>query len=383
MKLLSLLILLLFSFSAIGADITVAGFAFSGEFKSAQSRFPYTYKLFIDKKSRIKSYSMLISERARNIHNAELNFKAPENLVNLKASDRALMAVLVLTGETVGVEDYGDYYKTFVNLRGDALIFDYKNQTVLRSYPLSVVIFDASAERPGAERIKSFVDDLIRRDDGAGLISQFTKRLEQASLPSDATKTVQVHKAEVSGEALSVFPDTLRKSPAEVEAIVRDSLASILSEKMGISMLPSSIGHAVGGVMSLRLENGEDYKLKVGEGDYLIDVRLNKFVKKKISENDLGSSYVYGAYAGIKIYEPALNTTYFESDLKNGETAVIPAGQVSMEDFPAYQDTLRGMFLKFGNGLQTGDMKWLEKAAAEKNISSQVKKTREILRTCK
>lgn len=383
MKLLLLLALLFVSFSTIAADITVAGFAFSGDFKSAQSRFPYTYKLFVDKKGQRKSYSLLIGERSRNIYNGMLNFKTPESLVNLKSSDRALMAVLVLTGETVGVEEYGDYYKTFVNLRGDALIFDYKNQTVLRSYPLSVVIFDASADRPGAERIKLFVDDLIRRDDGAGLISQFNKRLEQATLPSEATKTVQVRKAEVSGEALAVFPDSLRKNPSEVEAVVRDSLASILSEKLGISMLPSSIGHAVGGVMSLRLENGEDYKLKVGEGDYLIDIYLNKFVKKKISENDLGSSYVYGAYAGIKIYEPALNTIYMESDLKNGETAVVPAGQVSVEDFPAYQDALRGMFLKFGHALQAGDLKWVEKAASEKNISSQIKKTQEMLRTCK
>ena len=146
-------------------------------------------------------------------------------------------------------------------------------------------------------------------------------------------------------------------------------------------MLPSSVGHA-GGVMSMRLENGDDYKLKVGEGDYLFDVNLNKFAKIQTSKNSVGSAYVYGAYMTVRFYEPALNTNYIQTNLKNGEVAVIPAGQISGDDFAGYQDAMRGLVLKFANAFEHPDSDWLGKAASANNIQNQMKTASEIIRKC-
>ena len=365
-------------------EVTIAGFAFAGDFKSAAERFPYTYKLFRDAKGQPKkSFSYLINDRMKLAANSLLEFRSAENTVNLKSGDQALMAVLVLTGETVATENFGTYHKTFVNLRGDALIFDYKGQTIVRSYPVSVALFDATPEKPTEVRISGFVEDLIRREDGRGLVTQFVRRMSDATLPKEGTKTVQVRKGEVLPEALALMPEALRKNKPAVDAMIADSFASVLSAKVGISMLPSSIGHAVGGVMSMRLENGDDYKLKVGEGDYLFDVTLNKFAKIKASESNVGTAYVYGAYTTIRFYEPALNTAYLESDIKNGETAVVPAGQISSDDFAAYQDAIRGLYLKLSDAFVEPGSKWIATAASAKNIESQLNSTREVLRICK
>ena len=304
-------------------------------------------------------------------------------MVNLKQGDQALMAVLMLTGETVAIDDFGSYHKMFVNLRGDALIFDYKSQTIVRSCPVSVVLFDAAASRPNEERISGFVSDLIRRNDGRGLVTQFVRCLERATMPKDGTQTVQVRSGEVSPEALAMMPESLKKNPGAVNAMLADGLASILSSRLGISMLPSSIGHAVGGVMSMRLENGDDYKLKLGEGDFVFDVKLNKLVKIKTAENNVSVSYVYGAYSSLRLYEPALNTTFLETDLKNGETALVPAGQVSGDDFSAYQDAIRGTYLKLADALLQPGSKWIGTAASAKNIDTQLDSARSTLRKCK
>ena len=45
--------------------------------------------------------------------------------------------------------------------------------------------------------------------------------------------------------------------------------------------------------------------------------------KIKSGENNLGSSYVYGAYASLRFYEPLQHTDYVNTDLKNGETATV------------------------------------------------------------
>ena len=371
---------------AFCADVTIAGFAFAGEFSSAAERFPYTYRQFRHQQAAgdaSANFSYLVTQRTKGIKNPVLQFTPPGNMVNLKASDQALMAVLVLTGETVASEDFGTYHKTFVNLRGDALIFDYKNQLIVRNYPVSVVLFDATPQKPSEERVAGFVNDLIRREDGRGLVTQFVRRLESATLPVGAGKTVQVRKAEIAPEALALLPESLRKNRAAVESMLADSFGSILSAKLGISMLPSSIGHAVGGIMSMRLENGDDFKLQLGEGDYVFDIRLNKFAKIKTAENNVGISHVYGAYTSLRFYEPALNTTYLDSDLKNGESATVPVGQVSGDDFSAYQDAIRGLFLKLSDALQQPGSKWISTAASQKDIEPQLESARETLRKCK
>lgn len=370
--------------SAIGSDVTVAGFAFSGDFQSAAQRFPFTYKLFAQaKNAKGKSFSYVINERIRGVSNPNVELKTSENMVNLQKSDRALISTFVLTGEIVSIENFGDYYKTFVNLRGDALIFDYKNQIVVSSYPVSVVLFDATQGKPTEDRIQGFVENLILREDGHGLITQYLRRMEAAAIPENGTKTLQVKKGDISPEALALFPESLRNNPSAVQAMLADAFGSILSAKLGLSMLPNSVGHAVGGVMSMRLENGDDYKLKIGEGDYLFDLKLNKFAKIKVAENNVGTGYVYGAYMSIKFFEPALNSVFMETDLKNGESKVIPAGQVNTDDFSAYQDAIRGLFLKLTDALQQKDSKWITTAASAKNIDIQLEVVRKILRNCK
>lgn len=367
------------------SELTLAGFAFAGDYKSAAQRFPHSFRIFerLGKAGPGQSLSARVLQRAREVSNPALDFAPAASLVNLKNSDKALMAVLSLSEEIVSTEDYGAYHKTFVNLRGDLLIFDYKAQLVVRSYPLSVVPFDATPRAPSEERLQGFVEDLLLREDGGGLITQFTRRLATASLPQEGSRTLQVRKAEVTPEALALMPAALRNNPRAAEALVADAFAAILSAKLGVPLLPNSIGHAVGGVMSLRLENGDDMKLKLGEGDYLFDLRLNRFAKIKTSETKVGTAYVYGAYTSLRFYEPSLGTEFIKTDLKNGESAVVPSSQVAADDFPAYQDAIRGLFLKFSDALQQPDSSWINTAASAKDIGSQLATARDILRKCK
>lgn len=370
--------------SAFAADITIAGFSFAGDFKTAKDRFPYSHAVFHELNTSTtgeKSLSFRILDRTKAVKNPALEFSSLETMVNLK-NDQALMSVLVLTGETISTENFGSYFKTFVNLRGDVLIFDYKNKTVVRSYPISVVVFDATNNEPSKADIFGFVKNLMFREDGNGLITQYTRRMASATLPTPASRNIQIKKAVVSAEALAFMPEGLRNEPKIVESILADAFGSILAAKLGVAMLPASIGHTLG-TMSLRLENGDDVVLKIGEGDYLFDLRLNKFAKIKSGESNLGSSYVFGAYANIHFYEPSLNTDFINTDLKNGEVKVFPAGQLTGEDFPSYEAAFRGLFIKFADAIQSGDSKWINTAASAKDIQTQLEKTRAIIKASK
>jgi hypothetical protein len=106
-------------------------------------------------------------------------------------------------------------------------------------------------------------------------------------------------------------------------------------------------------------------------------------VKLKAGENNVSTAYVYGAYMTIRFFEPTLDTTFLASDLKNGESTVIPAGQISSDDFAGYQDAIRGLFLKLADALEKPETKWVATAASAKDIVSQLEQSRKILRSCK
>ena len=378
-------LLMFFSFSCHAAEATLAGFAFAGDFKTAPQRFPHSYRIFERHQAEKNSLSAKVLQRSGGIKPAGFELTPAGTLVNLKQGDQALMVVLVLTDEIVSSENHGSYHKTFVNLRGNLLIFDYKAQTVVRTYPLSTVLFDATPNAPSPARIGQFVEDLLVGEGSQSMLSLFARRLASAELPKDGTKTLQVKRAEVAPKALEMMPEPFRQTPAMANAMVADAFASILSAKTGAPLLPNGVG-AVDGVMMMRLENGDDFKLKVGEGDYLFDIRINGFVKKKLEENNVGISYVYGVYSNLRFYEPSLGTDFINSDLKNGESVVVPVSQVASDDFPGYKDAINGLYLKLSAFFAehgAPDRKWIGTAASAKDITSQLEAAQKIIRSCK
>lgn len=369
---------------ALAQTITFAGFSFAGDYATIGERFPHVANIekALKADSAGKSLSRITIDRAYGGEHASLDYAPRDTLTNVKGADQALMAVLLLNGETVSTEHIGNYYKTFVSLRADALIFDYKNKTVVRSYPLSVVIFDATAQPPSPAAIEAYVKDLLLREDGGGLLTQFTRRLSTARLPAPGTKTIQVRRAQLTPEALAVMPAAIRDKPALAGQMISDAFGSILAAKLGVSLLPTGLGHALG-TMSFRLDNGDALDLKVGEGDYLFDVALNKFAKIKSGENNVGASYVYGVYGNVRFFEPLLNTDFFNSDLKNGEVKIVPANQTDLDDFPAYEAAIRGLFLKFADALVQPESKWITTAAAAKDAVKQIETSKTIIKASK
>lgn len=241
--------------TAFSVEITQAGFAFSGDAASAAQRFPYTWKLFEHAKTNpdIQTFSFEINQRTKELKNPELEFAPLGQLVNLKDSDRALMSVFALTGETVSTENFSSFSRTFVNLRGNAIIFDYKNQTIVASWPISVIYFDASEKnKPTTEQILSIVNDVIRRKDGKGLITQYLRRLSDAKLPKEGRRTIQVNHVNVADEALSQLPEAYRiDNGAAAKAMVKEGFGAILSARLKMPMMPSTVGH-MGGVMDAK-----------------------------------------------------------------------------------------------------------------------------------
>ena len=361
-------------------QVTLAGFAFAGQVAEAPGRFPHAFKVVgrasAGDATGAAAMSRIVVGRSRAVSNAAFRLNI-DSLANLRDADQALVAALVLTGETVFVEDFGSYHKVFVGLRGEALIFDHKAQVVVRSYPISAVVFDAMPAAPAPAQIEAHVARLLANEGDASLVGQFVRVLGSATLPAPGTKTVQVRSADISDAALALFPQALRDSGVARSLLV-DAFESSLSAGTGVPLIPSRVTHA-SGVMHVRFEDMYQYELKIPEGDYAFGLRLKRLAKIRHAANNVGTSYIFGAFVDIEFTEPLLGQSFLSAELKNGETAVVPAGRQAADDFPGYEDAIRGLFRKFAEAIQRTDSKWIRSASAAPDIEAQIRRIREII----
>jgi hypothetical protein len=363
--------------------VTFAGAAYGGDAASIDKRFPYSraYEAGL-KASGDSPYKRLL---AATNQSPPQHFKLTTGPIDqLKGRDQALVVSLVVNSETVSVERFGAIRKLFVLLRGQVLFFDFKSMTVLRSYPVSFGYVDNLDHEPTRAEVLARVRMVYEgAGDKPGLYTRFASAVSAAQLPDQAPRYLQVTHVDVTPEAAAVLPEYLNATPGAAQTWVADMVSEAISTRVGVPVVPYSKGYAIGNVMSMQVMDGTVFNLKLPQPDYEIDVSLKNFKKIKYSENAVGTAYIYGSYADISIREPLTNATYLNTSLKNGEVKPVPASQTWVDDFPAYYDSVNGLFVKLSESIAGKDTSWVKSAASASDISSQLDKTMGLMKLCK
>jgi hypothetical protein len=363
--------------------VTFAGAAYGGDAASIDKRFPYSraYEAGL-KASGDSPYKRLL---AATNQSPPQHFKLTTGPIDqLEGRDQALVVSLVVNSETVSVERFGAIRKLFVLLRGQVLFFDFKSMTVLRSYPVSFGYVDNLDHEPTRAEVLARVRMVYEgAGDKPGLYTRFASAVSAAQLPDQAPRYLQVTHVDVTPEAAAVLPEYLNATPGAAQTWVADMVSEAISTRVGVPVVPYSKGYAIGNVMSMQVMDGTVFNLKLPQPDYEIDVSLKNFKKIKYSENAVGTAYIYGSYADISIREPLTNATYLNTSLKNGEVKPVPASQTWVDDFPAYYDSVNGLFVKLSESIAGKDTSWVKSAASASDISSQLDKTMGLMKLCK
>jgi hypothetical protein len=363
--------------NALASEVAFAGFAYAGDLQTSAKRFPYSKLL----EGRLTGD--LNSELQKSVVNAKPeNFALVPRIDDLKGRDQAVAVAMVMTNETVSTERFGAAYKVLVQLRAQAMFFDFKSKTVLRAYPISFTYIDVLAAPPTPEQITERIGAVYRGTAGkAGLIQRFVDTLQRATIPSNVPRFVQVTNVSVSDEAREQFPEHLRGSAGDTW--IADALGEAISSKLGIPILPYAKGYAIGNVMSMTIGDSTVFNLTLPKPDYEFSAEIVKLKKVLYSDQPAGKSFIYGTLAKIELVEPLSETAYLRSGFKNGEVKVVPATQLTTDDFPAFEDSMRGLFAKLSRSVAGEEPTWLKSAADSKDIDQQIIKTRELLKLCK
>lgn len=369
--------------AANAKEVTLAGMAFSGDHHSIAQRFPYTLRY----EQALKSSGTTAHSRVRDAVGKKLpqNFTLTANPIEqLKGRDQALVASLVITSEIVSVEDVGGAHKLFVLVRGQALFFDFKAMAVVRAYPLSFAYIDNFVRGPSESEILEGVRVVYEGTaDKPGIFERFASKLGTASIPDSTPRYLQVSSATLRPEFVAALPAYLKSSPDVYETWAADLVSEALSTRAEVPIVPYSKGYAIGNVMSMRVLDGEVFSLTLPKPDYEINADFTGVKRVTFSQTGGGSSFVYGTYATMRIVEPLSNTVYMDTALKNAEVKVVPSSQTQIDDFPAYYDSINGMFVKLAEAVNGKGNSWVKAAAAAPDIEAQIRKTQELMKLCR
>ncbi|OHX13570.1 hypothetical protein BI347_08610 [Chromobacterium sphagni] len=364
------------------ATVTFAGLSYSGDSKSIPARFPYS--LLLEKTLATQGKPLNQQLAAKLAQDKPQHFELNRNgLTTLKGQDQAVVATLLITGETVSKERFDGVAKLMTQVRAQAMFFDFKNMTVLRAYPFSFTYLDLVDHDPSPQEMQQRFASLYYGDQGKpGIIQRFADIMRDASIPEHVPRFLQVAKVNIGDEARKALPAELTRIPGTAEAWAADLFAENLSSKTGVPLLPYSKGYAIGNVMSMRISDGEVFMLKLPEADYSIALDIPKFRRIKSGEASAGSSYIYGAYAHVNIQEPVSGKSYLDADFKNGEVKLVPASQDNIDDYPAYHDAIKGLFAKLADNLAGNRSDWLKSATNAPDIDKQITTTQQLLKAC-
>lgn len=365
------------------AEVALAGLAFAGDAASSKERFPYSVAYERSQSEAGKPVFRAIRE-ATGQHPPQ-HLQLVSQIDELRGRQNAIAVALVVSAETISVERIAGLHKLFVQIRGQALFFDFKLMTVVRAYPLSfahIDVFDrAPTQREIAERVRMVYEGAAGKP---GIINRFATTLATAKLPADVSRFLQVTAVDIRPAALQPMPEYLKADPAVAQTWAADLISEALSNRAGVPLIPFAKGYAIGNVMSLRISDGRVYELKLPKPDYEITAEITDLRKIKFSESVAGTSFIYGSYASLRIVEPLTGKTYLNTALKNGETKSVPVTQSYVDDFPAFHDAIHGLFAKLSDALDgRGRTDWLKSAAAAPDIDKQISLTKELLKLCK
>lgn len=374
--------LLPFAAHAQSAEVALAGLAYSGDAASLAQRFPFS--IAYEKALKAGGAPAYAALREATAKAPPQKFRLVGQIDELKGRDQAIAVALVIGSETVSVEQFGGLSKLFVLIRAQALFFDFKAMAVVRAYPISFGHIDVFDHKPTEAEIAVRVRGVYEGIGGKpGIFTRFASTLAGASLPATTSRTLQITRVSIKPEASASIPEYLRGSATVTETWAADIVGEALSTRGGVPIVPYAKGYAVGNVMAMRISDGDVFNLRLPKADYEIGVELTNLRKVKYGSAVAGESFIYGSYASLRIEEPVSGKVYLDTALKNGEVKVVPATQSYVDDFPAFYDSVNGLFVKLAETIDGRDAKWVKTAAAATDIDKQINNTRELFKLCK
>ena len=337
-------------------EVFFGGFAFSGRVDDVGKTFPISSSINIPTADGTPFLALKAREFFKKHQDQFSRIKLQFGVA--RSEDTSLVMALALTDEKILKEEFSDFNKLVISLGFELVILNFKDQEVVCSQPIYLELIDAAKGAFDDSMLKNRVREMIEGDKS----QLFSAILDKASVIQTRSKnqsTLQIRNVSLGEKALPFLPKTLQRTPRAYTQAVAQQFGSLLCMKADLALLPFA-KDGLNTKMALVFSDASALQFKIPNSTFAIDLEVKGFKKVLDNKTDAEALWIYGAFAGIRVYEPEFNTVFFDSVVKHGVTKVVPATQKSVDEFPVVSEALKGALLSGIDQIQK-DKKTAEK----------------------
>lgn len=371
---------------ANSVDVYWSGFAYQGEYCAEASECPYPHSMsLMDRRGDdgVSELDTRLKQKLEGIRNDTYNIIIKEYGSIGPDAPSSIALAFVLDRETVSVEQIGEDYKILIAISAQALFFDFKELAVVSTYPMSLVYIDKQESIPTPGEIAALVEQLYLGSLEANVFDEFTKTLAAAKLNTSVRRRIQVTEVSVEPAVTEKLSAFWQQHPDDFRAFLSQQFGRYLSKNQNVPVLPFTMGYAIRNRMSVRFAESRVYSLTLPEPDYVVSLSLEKLVKLEYAKVAAGTSYIYGSYLTVKAQEPLSGRVYLDTTIKNGAIKKVAVTQVTVDDWPAYQDSLLALIDKFTAVLSAPTKKWAKKHVGDDAAQKQLSNFGKVVLSCR
>lgn len=356
-------------------SVHFAGIAYTGKAADAKSSLPHAHAA-IERVTGVELNRQLA--RAMSVQAPKHFAVRVAELGSLDGTGSAVVLAVALDRETVSTERIAGQYKLLYELAAQALFFDFREQQVLYSYPVTLQHIEVLAEAPTDEQIQAVADQVVLGREPTSLAGAMAAELENLSLPSPSSRRIQLVDVQLA-EGVAGRPD-LQKLDRE---LIGHEFSKVLAANLRLPLLPHALGQAVAGAMPARLADGKAFNLNIPKPDYRLVLEVSDFRDKTLKETPAFRQQLYGAFFRVRVDEPLSGAVFFDQPLRQGATKTIPVSQDEVDAAAAYYETLLTGFSSFAQASAGKDLPWASEQTGGREFKKQLTALKELIIQCR
>ena len=344
------MVVLLFIAAAISAvagdfdtvsKLFYGGFAFAGNAGEIAKNYPIASMLDATKGG--GSHFFEAQSRDFFLKNAGLFHTVNLTFDLARPHDTPLVLALALSDEKVLREGLGDFHKLVIQLGFELLILDFDTMEVVSSRPIRIELIDAGKNEFSDDEVATRMRTMTEGPNSQ-LFSAILTKISTVKVGGKNQATLQIQTVSIGEKSLPFLPEAYRHAPSTYAQTVAQQFGALLTSQAGLAMLPYS-KDGLNSKMALRFSDASILQFKIPPPTFAIDVDVKGFKKVLDKSTDAESLWIYGAFLGIRIYEPEFNVVFFDAPVKYGVSKIVPASQRNVDEFPVVSEALTGAFL--------------------------------------
>lgn len=340
------------------APMIYAGYGFSGDYANRDKLYPYSAELADEEDH--KYLDRLLRERLAAHPKAAARLSL--DLANAALDQNAV--AFALAQESVEQQRMDGKYWIILTLHANILAFNKRTNSIVAAYPVRLRLARANPVPLSPAELKDWVRSAYAGSDpGANVFDLWLERLASVKPRAGATRYLRVTNIAFTPEAAA----TLAGEHVDVEALrnqIANTFEASVAEATQISLVPNSVGEAIGNKMACRFADGAEIALTLPQADYALTFTVRGFASKTL-EKPAYFQDIFRVLGAVSLVQPELNEVYLNENIYQTEIVTRPRNaQVELSTWPQYYKTLQLLMAGVAKAMNREDDHWLSENAS-------------------